>query len=59
MLVDKQGRVAGRVLGEVDRTQLREVLTELANEPSREFTSVTNPGLLASRLVGQLGQNFS
>ena len=33
MLVDKQGTgVAGRVLGEVDRTQLREVLTELANE---------------------------
>lgn len=34
LLVDKQGRVAGRVLGEVDRTQLREVLTELANEPT-------------------------
>jgi thiol-disulfide isomerase/thioredoxin len=34
VLVDKQGRVAGRVLGEVDRTQLREVLTELANEPA-------------------------
>ena len=34
VLIDKQGRVAGRVLGEVDRTKLREVLTELANEPA-------------------------
>jgi thiol-disulfide isomerase/thioredoxin len=34
VLVDKQGRVAGRVLGEVDRTQLRQVLTELAAEPA-------------------------
>lgn len=32
LLVDKQGRVAGRILGEVDRTKLRELLTELANE---------------------------
>lgn len=34
LLIDKQGRVAGRVLGEIDRTQLREVLTQLANEPA-------------------------
>lgn len=34
LLIDRQGRVAGRILGEVDRTQLREVLTELANEPA-------------------------
>lgn len=34
VLVDKQGRVAGRVLGEVDRTKLRDVLTQLANEPA-------------------------
>lgn len=34
VLIDRQGRVAGRILGEVDRTQLRDVLTELANEPA-------------------------
>lgn len=34
VLVDKQGRVAGRVLGEIDRTKLREVLTQLADEPA-------------------------
>ena len=34
VVVDKQGRVAGRVLGEVDRTKLRDVLTQLANEPA-------------------------
>lgn len=34
LLVDKQGRVAGRILGPVDRTQLREMLTQLANEPA-------------------------
>lgn len=33
VFVDKQGRVAGRILGEVDRTQLREIVLELANEP--------------------------
>lgn len=36
LLIDRQGRVAGRILGEVDRTQLREVLTELANEPASQ-----------------------
>ncbi len=34
LLIDRQGRVAGRILGEVDRTQLRDLLTELANEPA-------------------------
>lgn len=33
LLIDKEGRVAGRILGEVDRTKLRELLLELANEP--------------------------
>jgi thiol-disulfide isomerase/thioredoxin len=33
VFVDKQGRVAGRILGEVDRTQLREIVLELASEP--------------------------
>ena len=33
LFIDKQGRVAGRVLGEVDRTQLRDIVTELATEP--------------------------
>jgi hypothetical protein len=31
--------VAGRVLGEVDRTQLREIVTALANEPNVSSTS--------------------
>lgn len=39
LFVDKQGRVAGRVLGEVDRTQLREIVTALANEPNVSSTS--------------------
>ncbi len=36
LLIDRRGRVAGRILGEVDRTQLRELLTELADEPAGE-----------------------
>jgi thiol-disulfide isomerase/thioredoxin len=34
LLVDREGRVAGRILGKVDRTQLRDILTELAAEPA-------------------------
>jgi len=34
LLIDNQGRVAGRILGKVDRTQLRTMLTELAAEQS-------------------------
>ncbi len=33
VLIDKQGRVAGRFLGPVDRDPLRESLTRLADEP--------------------------
>lgn len=33
LLIDKESRVAGRILGKADRTQLRELLTELVNEP--------------------------
>lgn len=33
ILIDKQGRVAGRILGEVERGELREMLTQLAAEP--------------------------
>ncbi len=36
LLIDRRGRVAGRILGEVDRTQLRDLLTELADEPAGE-----------------------
>ncbi len=39
LFIDKQGRVAGRILGEVDRTELREIVTELANEPDVAPTS--------------------
>lgn len=38
LLIDKQGRVAGRILGKADRTQLREILTDLANEPGPSAT---------------------
>jgi len=41
LLVDRQGRVAGRILGEVDRTQLRDIVTELANEPDVVPTSTS------------------
>ncbi|MFZ1362694.1 MAG: TlpA disulfide reductase family protein [Candidatus Nanopelagicales bacterium] len=33
LIVDRQGRVAARILGKVDRTQMRELLTELLAEP--------------------------
>lgn len=33
ILIDKEGRVAGRILGEVDRSELREMLSQLAAEP--------------------------
>lgn len=33
LLIDKDNRVAGRILGKADRTQLRDLLTELMNEP--------------------------
>lgn len=34
LLVDRQGRVAGRIIGAVDRAELRKILTELAAEKS-------------------------
>lgn len=34
LLIDKQGMVAGRILGKVDRTQLRSIIEELLAEPS-------------------------
>jgi thiol-disulfide isomerase/thioredoxin len=45
LFIDRQGRVAGRVLGEVDRTQLRDIVTELANEPSDQ---PNEPGVSAT-----------
>lgn len=33
LIIDRQGRVAARILGKVDRTQLRELLKELLAEP--------------------------
>ena len=34
ILIDKQGRIAGRILGKADRTVLRQMLTDLSNEPA-------------------------
>lgn len=33
LVVDRQGRVAARILGKIDRTQMRELLTDLLAEP--------------------------
>lgn len=33
LVVDRQGRVAARILGKIDRTQIRELLTDLLAEP--------------------------
>lgn len=34
ILIDKEGRIAGRILGQANRTVLRQMLTDLSNEPS-------------------------